>query len=424
MPPGEDEGRLSRRVMGAHLRRTPSSFGTTLTVLAVIFVLFYAFVLRTSPSVTGPALSSASGDFVYTEVQRHDGRAVTSTTRGTFVIAGDGDALVEGVAESDDPSLAQAGETRWAYDAGTRTALRAVVTAGARPEAAVTVDEWPPLWRVAAPTPLAYQSDAAIVRSAVEDDDRSIGIKPVLYQEREAWRASWRAGRWQKDLVVDQESGLVLWYSLVDVEDGGLGDEIEYRVDGLRLNATVEEAFDASPPAGAAVERRESRDPRIAPPRELAEGRLGAELPDYTLDPDGYVLVSAATTAARDVPASWADPPADAPGELDAPAGAPGEAAGPRDDDTLLLCYSRGLSSYTIEIVASGDRVTAAALRWEDLLGHQAVELQYGLFAGRQAHTWYGEGPTAVVWDDDYAVRVSGGLTRTEAVSILEGLEL
>ncbi|HSL95703.1 MAG TPA: hypothetical protein VLA35_07295, partial [Thermoleophilia bacterium] len=95
-----------------------------------------------------------------------------------------------------------------------------------------------------------------------------------------------------------------------------------------------------------------------------------------------------------------------------------------RTPNAALLLYAKGLSSYTIEIVAGGSWTTPMDPGWNDLFGQQTVDLQYGQFAGRTAQTWYGDGPTAVVWNDDYAVRVSGGLTRTEAISILEGLEL
>ena len=411
-PPPEREERASTRLMTARVRRTPARFSVTLTALAILFVVVYAFVLKPAPSVTAPALSSASGRFVSIEEQREGGEVKRTSATGTFVLSGDGSAAVDVVVENGGLSFDRPGPGRYVYDAERRESLHVTETRAGGERAELVTGGWPPLWHVGAYTPLEYQDDAAIVRSAVEDGDETIGIKPVLYEERKAWRASWRSGSWQKDLVVDQETGLVLWYSLRSAGDGDAGG-VEYRVEGLRLDEPpAAGAFDTTPPAGARLESFESGDPAFVGGLEEAAERIGVALPASTLDPDGYDVAAVATTASPGVPASWID------------LKAAGPSMGARHDDALLLVYAKGLSSYTIEIVATQDRTALGGWSWEDLFGHATVELQYGLFAGRTAHTWYGQGPTAVVWDDDYVVRVSGGLTRTEAVSILEGLEL
>ncbi len=400
--------------MTARVRRTPARFSVTLTALAILFVVFYAFVLKPAPSVTAPALSSASGRFVFTEEQREGGEVKRTSATGAFVLSGDGSAAVEVVVENDGLSFDRPGPGRYVYDAERRESLHVTETRSGGQRAELVTGGWPPLWRLGAYTPLEFQNDAAIVRSAVEDGDETIGIKPVLYEERKAWRASWRSNSWQTDLVVDQETGLVLWYSLRSAGDAPASG-VEYRVEGLRLDEPpAAGAFDTTPPAGARLETFEPGDPAFVDGLEEAAERIGVALPASTLDPDGYSVAAVVTTTSPGVPASWINPRA---------AGL-GPTTAARQDDTLLLFNSKGLSSYTIEIVATQDRTTLGGWSWEELFGHATVELQYGLFAGCTAHTWYGEGPTAVVWDDDYVVRVSGGLTRTEAVSVLEGLEL
>ncbi|HSL96077.1 MAG TPA: hypothetical protein VLA35_09205, partial [Thermoleophilia bacterium] len=256
LPPKDREQRTSEQIRTARVRRTPAGFAVTLTALAILFVVFYAFVLKPPPSVTTPALASASGRFVYTEQQVRDGTAVSTTTSGSFVLSGDGSATVKAVVTNDGLRFERAGDHCWTYDAVGREELHVLEPTEGRPRATLVTDRWPPRWRVGGPTPVDFQGDAAIVRSAVEDDDETIGIKPVLYQGREAWRASWRSGSWLKDLIVDRDTGLVVWYSLNGVE--GV-DGVEYRVEELRIDEPpAAGVFDTTPPAGARLESFES----------------------------------------------------------------------------------------------------------------------------------------------------------------------
>jgi hypothetical protein len=412
LPPREEDERVSRRLRTARVRRTPTSLGAMITALAIVGLLFYAFVLRPAPSVTAPALTSASGRFVVSEEQRGEVEARRTSSTGSFVLSGDGNGAVEVVVENAGLSFDRPGPGRYVYDAARREALHVTETRAGGERAVLVEGAWPPLWRVGPYTPLEFEHDAAVVRAAVEDDDETIGIKTVLYEGREAWRASWRNGAWQKDLIVDQETGLVLWYSLTD-NDPAAGAELEYRVEGLALDEPVAVgSFDTTPPAGARLVESTIGDPEIVGGVDEAAERVGVALPRSTLDPDGYRLVAVGVTATRGAPAVWVEPRAAWPAALDA---APNAA---------VLVYAKGLSSYTIEIVAGGPWTMSGDRPWTSLFGYRPAELQYSHFAGRTAHTWYGQGPTAVVWDDDYAVCVSGGLTRTEAIGVLEGLEL
>ena len=96
-----------------------------------------------------------------------------------------------------------------------------------RPDATYwrTVGAWPPVWRVVTHSPLDYQGLAAVVRAAVEDGDHSVGIKPLKEGDRAVWRAAMTMGGQAVELVVDQQTGIVTWYSdgKDHIHGGGLG---------------------------------------------------------------------------------------------------------------------------------------------------------------------------------------------------------
>ena len=102
---------------------------------------------------------------------------------GTVTLVGDFGAVASGNAGGSEHL--PAGETvnsaalpESAYDAGTRTET---TYGGAGPSVKLqrTVGAWPPVWRLSTPGPLQYQGLAAIVRTAVDDGDESVGIKPL-----------------------------------------------------------------------------------------------------------------------------------------------------------------------------------------------------------------------------------------------------
>ena len=97
-----------------------------------------------------------------------------------------------------------------------------------------TIGAWPPAWRVATHSPLDYQGLAAIVRTAVEDGDEAVGIKPVKDGERAAWRAALTLGGKAVNVVVDQQTGIVTWYSddeAAFTANGGMGSAAAGRRD-------------------------------------------------------------------------------------------------------------------------------------------------------------------------------------------------
>lgn len=140
-----------------------------------------------------------------------------------------------------------------------------------------------------------------------------------------------------------------------------------------------------------------------------------------TLHPDGYVL-RAVTTRRGDLVGLLGG---SVPGALAVRAGTAGA---PNEID---LVYSRGLTWFVVDELDLGGDATAAQRAWsvanERLrfaLSGQTGPVQYGEFAGQTAYSWYGEqGPTVFVADRRYAVLISGGLTRQEALSAADGFK-
>ncbi len=317
-----------------------------------------------------------------------------------------------------------------AYDAATRTeTTRTAMGRAGAPGWWRTVDAWPPLWRVATRSPLDYQGITAIVRSAVEDGDASVGVKPISDDDRTVWRVAMTfPGGDLVEAAVDQTSGLVTWYS----ESGdGRSETFTAEPDwGAAPAAGATAAEDAAyplparpsePPHGAHVQT--SRDRTWAYASSLAAaGRAAGFAPvEPTLLPDGFTLRAAATSGTLSAPAEWLGAE---PGSAPAPI--------PEADERRVACaYARGLTWFTLEQLGP-----AAARSWdgyvqemlsetaEERLSAQITTLQYGAFAGADAHTWYEtSGPTLLVSDGRRAVYATGALTRLELISLAEGLE-
>jgi hypothetical protein len=57
-------------------------------------------------------------------------------------------------------------------------------------------------------------------------------------------------------------------------------------------------------------------------------------------------------------------------------------------------------------------------------LGYETTPVQYGVFEGTTAQTWFApEGPTMLLTGGGYAVLVNGGLTRQELLDLSEGFK-
>ena len=403
--------RASQQARSARFNRRPPSFAATLIALAVIFAIGWMFFLRSGPSASAPVVKGIQGTYVWTTAAPHASGAPRE--QGSFSAVASGDAGGRMTWENTAPRAGTSGSADSAYDAATRTQTTIAERSsrlGEREEQTVTVGDWPPAWRVATRSPLDYQGLAAVVRTAVEDGDEAVGIKPVKDGDRAVWRASMRLGGEQVDVVVDQETGIVTWY----------------RTDGETFSADVD--WNSTPragtsrsvdvPAGTEVETVVSAPKYAATPADA--GRAAGYDPLVSgLAPDGYVSKAVATQRAEYRPADWIGV-ADELGS--APMAPPGQA--------VLQLYTRGLSWFTVEQVGPATLndwrsfPSDAEEASSDNLSYEETTLQYGAFKGRPALTWYQEsGPSLLVAGGRRAVFVTGALTRQELIAFAEGLK-
>jgi hypothetical protein len=396
--------RRSREIRFARTRRRPPSLAVTGLALAVVFALVWAFFVRAERPASTPTITSMQG--AYTWRSEVDGTGET----GSFSAGAGGNAAgeAEPAAES---AIDGRGALRSAYDATAR--IESTLKGGEGSATwSRTVGSWPPIWRVATRSPLDYQGLAAVVRAAVEDRDEAVGIKPLRDGERTVWRAAMTLDGGDVQLVVDQATGIVTWYS-----DG-------------RSTFTADVVWASPPPpagsyavdaAGLPMKTR-TDDTFTYEETPSAAGRAAGYEPLVSdLSPDGYVLDAVALREdGRQVSLRWLG---------GTPEIAPGR--GPKEP-VIALLYSRGLSWFTMEqagpktvsFLEDGltSRLDAVA---GEKLSYRETTLLYGAFRGATAATWYQRsGPSLFVAGRRRAVFVTGALTRQELISFAEGLKL
>lgn len=418
--------RPSRAIRGSRVVRRPPTFAVTLLVLGMIFALAYVFVVREPEAVPVPSLDAVQGTYRWEGSELDgDGRPIESQTeRGAFGAVAAGDAGGRAEWQADPSGDDSTGAVASAYDAATRTeTTRAPKGTGDAEEWRRTIGAWPPLWRVATRSPLDYQGITAIVRSAVEDGDTTVGVKPIRDDDRTVWRVAMTfSGDVLVEATVDQTSGLVTWYS----ESGEAHSETftaepDWSAAPAAGAAYPLQASLPEPPGGAAV--RTSRAGEYTYASSLAAaGRAGGFEPvEPTLLPDGFTLRAAATSDTLSAPAEWLGAePRSAPAPV------------PEGGERRIACaYARGLTWFTLEQLGpAGGRAWDAYVQemlsetTAERLSAQITTLQYGVFAGADAHTWYEKsGPTLLVSDRRGIVYATGALTRLELISLAEGLE-
>ena len=216
---------MSRRVGTAWVSRRPPSFAATLVALAIVFALAWMFFLRSGPAATAPVVTGIPGTYTWRPSSGEVGQD------GAFSAVAGGNAGGRAALPAGETVLGYQ-PPQSAYDAAERTETTLGGNGGHFAALTRTVGAWPPVWRVATHSPLDYQGLAAVVLTAVEDGDETVGIKPIKDGDRATWRAAMTMGGKLIDVVVDQQTGIVTWYS--DGED--------------TFTATVD--WDAPPPAG------------------------------------------------------------------------------------------------------------------------------------------------------------------------------
>jgi hypothetical protein len=392
--------RTSRAIRSGRMNRRPPSFVVTLVALALVFGLAWMFFLRSSPSAPTPVVSGVQGTYTW---DPGTGRA---REEGAFSAVAGGNAGGEATAPGGTAASGHSPPAS-AYDAATRT--ETTVGDGLIGWYAISRGEWPPVWRVATRSPLDYRGLSAVVRSAVEDRDDAVGIKPLKDGDRAVWRAAMTLGGQPVELVVDQQTGIVTWYTdgratftaSVDWASPPSADKT-YTIDTRGLparTATGDVTYAASP---AAAGRTAGYDPLVS-----------------DLAPDGYSLKAVATFDGNSRVMIWVrgvavGPPSDGP-----------------DEPGVALLFTRGLTSMTVEQIGpKATRYFSAALlnaldsAARHQLSYQETTLQYGAFKGATASTWYQEsGPSLFVAGQRRAVFVTGALTRQELIAFAEGLK-
>ena len=201
------------------------------------------------------------------------------------------------------------------------------------------------MWRLATHSPLDYQGLAAVVRTAAEDRDDAVGIKPLKAGDRVVWRAAMMLDGKQLELVVDQETGIVTWYT------DGAGT----------FTATVDwstpppagEAFTVTPAAGTEVRPATTGAYRYADTPAAAGSAAGYDPLVSGLAPDGYALKAVATFAAGYQPEDW----------VHATAGTSDRVRPPAEPGVAQL-YTRGLSWFTLRADGAEGRCASSARAW------------------------------------------------------------
>jgi hypothetical protein len=395
--------RTSREIRSGRINHRPPSFVVTLVALAIIFALAWTFFLRSGPAAPTPGVEGIKGTYTWEAPSPSAGQT------GTFSAVASGNA--GGEAKSDATVLG-AGPPAAAYDAVTRTESLRVGHGPAVTEVR-TIGAWPPVWRVAIRSPLDYQGLAAIVRTAVEDRDAAVGIKPLEDGDRAVWRAALTMSGRQIELVVDQQTGLVTWCS-----------------DGTStFTANVD--WGSPPPAGqtysievpgndAKVETKTAASYAYAASPAAAGHTAGYDPLVSDLAPDGYALKAVATTDGAYRPLVWF-------GAADRTV----PIAPTLREAVVAGLYTRGLTWFTME--QAGPQLTHAIDASQQALlqptagsrlSFQQTTLQYGSLKGATASTWYQEsGPTLFVRSARRSVFITGALTRQELIAFAEGLK-
>ena len=404
--------RKSAQIRSARVGRRPPRLGATLMAIGIVLALAYVFFLRTPPRVPTPMVKSIQGTYIFQS--RSEGGI--RSENGAFSAVANGNAggrMQVTPASSSQPR----GDVRpSAYEAGRRSELTATSAWPRGLSYSRTVGAWPPVWQVATRSPLDYQGLAAIVRSAVEDSDRAIGIKPIKDGERKVWRAAMSFGGSTVEVVVDQLTGIVLWYS----GSSGAGQNTFTATVDWESPPQTTGAYVIDLPGGAKVDTERASAYRYHSTLAATAATVGFTPLESTLEPDGYTLRAVAVGRPYQAPLELLT------GSAPFPPGLPS----PTRDNEVALLYTRDLTWFSLQMVAARGTPRFAALSREAVtdyavrgLSPRRDVLQYGAFAGATAHTWYAEdGPTLFVANDDYAVVARGGLTRQELITLAEGL--
>ena len=267
--------------------------------------------------------------------------------------------------------------------------------------------------RMSVVSPFEYSySAAAVVRAALIENDPAIAVKHTTYLGRPAWQGSFSEHGWRHTITVDQATQFPLRYVLVAVRAPQTSKSVWRAVD-IETDVAVSAAdFTLDIPVGAPVDNAGEFEHFTTTDKIAAQVGYAPFLPAWL--PDGCVLASASTLPDPWGPYGWIFPFPH-----------PWVDLSKLPDNETHLYYHRGYDWFTViesPRVGPGNSVPAALDRRPPFAYSRAV-LRDGAFAGQTARTWIGDGITLYVQDGEYAVEMSGDLTRSEMLAVAASLQ-
>lgn len=277
------------------------------------------------------------------------------------------------------------------------------------------------------------QGLAAVVRSALAEQDPSLTVGETRFEGRPAWRVTLRqyvshAAWYRTDLVVDKERGFAVWFV---IESLGKQDHQreEWRINNLRIDVPLSpELFAAKLPKRVRASGRPyDVGYHFGTLAEVA-ARVGFDAIVPQTLPAGFSLATSASFRGDLGTVAWVAPRAS--GLV-----MPGRAT-PADNE-IELEYRRGFERIVVdtapvlrEILGGvsqsqpGDYSWAAKMAAKRGWSSREVVLKQGYFAGRTAYSWFSsDGVNLVVCRNGRVVSIQGAATRTEAVAVANSLQ-
>jgi len=266
-------------------------------------------------------------------------------------------------------------------------------------------------------SPFEYvYSAGAIVRAALAEHDPALTVKTTSCLGRPAWQASYTKGGWRRTTTVDQATGFPLRYVMAEVRRP-VTHRFVWRVVDMATDVPLEtDSFTIAIPDGATVETGSEYE-HFTTPDKLAT-RVGYEPFVPAALPDGSVLAAASTLPDPWGPYTWIFP-----------VPVPWVDLSKLPDNQVRLYYRRGYDWFTVterpRAGGIGNSVTRELDRRPGFAGfaYRKTLLTAGAFAGKTARTWMGDGAVLYVQNADYAVEISGDLTRSELLAVAESLQ-
>jgi len=299
---------------------------------------------------------------------------------------------------------------------------------------------------------LSYQELANSVRAALAEADPDTSVSETTYLGRPAWTASVSYDEWpgvERRVTVDRATGLLLAIDLVDRRPGGDQPARVLRVTRLEVDPDLPAGWEVVPllkKARAFTRWNYFHDDgtRFGSPESVAKLASPTPLLIPQWVPAGYRRAAAAAAVFED-PRSRRAPlwkhVLSIPPQGSTPGTSVTKLVGPqRYKKQVVVQFRRGFATFTIQI---SPRLPGEGLvdeRSADDPNGRDVTLTGGYMKAATARTWISssyiyrtwdgialtestQGPTLLVFDHDWKVVISGGLTRQELVDVANSLQ-